>query len=457
MKHPASRVLLCRWVLGALLAVLGMGVVHAQNPEEPAPSGVGSSTQQTTQQNEASLRALLASRLGVPIEDLKPDIDLINDLGIDQSILYYELLRICWERGVEPAPVELHRIEDIARYLANASKLRAAGPQPSYVQKVYFATDRQRNSAAKPEPQDQFLESRAALGQMSYGIAEVNIPATHRKGELETPWRRRSLDARQHIFVLKIGELDKGAFLTSIADTLGGSAEDAKQILLYVHGFNVSFDDAVRRAAQITIDFRFGGVPVAFTWPSGGNLWSYNADWASVLWSARHIESFLADLMEKFPDYRIHVVAHSMGSMGVLHALRLMAARGGKLPKITSVILCAPDFDAPFFSEQIASEIRALSAHWVIYASQHDFSLRTSAKLNAALRLGTPITLVDGFEVIDASSVEVTPWSVPETHSYYATKELVIDDMVKALNGLTAPQRSLKSKQVDGRAVWLLP
>src|SRR5262249_47216920 len=149
---------------------------------------------------------------------------------------------------------------------------------------------------------------------------------------------------------------------------------------------------------------------------------AYNGDWSNVLWSVRLFEQFLTDLLGRFPDKRIHIVAHSMGSMEVLHAMRLIAARGTKLPQVSSIILCAPDFDAGLFSEQIASEVRQLAGRWVIYSSLHDLALKFSEEVNGVARLGTPVTLADGFEVIDASEIEVTPWSVPETHSYYATK-----------------------------------
>jgi esterase/lipase superfamily enzyme len=449
MRHGKLRAAIIRWVVSAFFVLPGLYQVHAQAQGQP-----GLLRQQTVQEIEAAVRALLSSRLGVPADELTPEVDLVNDLQIDQSTLYYELRRLYFEQGVEPPPVELRRIDYIASYIASAPGLRGAPTaDQSYIQKVYFATNRKRNG--DPKPDSYFADARAPLGKVTYGIAEVNIPSAHKKGQLESPWRRSSQDARKHIFVLKINEFEKAQFFDDILKG-GGNTPDEKQILLYVHGFNVLFDDAIRRAAQITFDYQFKGVAMTFSWPSSGSVWSYNSDWANVLWSARHLESYLTELTEKFPDYRIHLVAHSMGSMGVLHALRLMAARGGKLPKIASVMLCAPDFDGPLFSEQIASEVRALSAHWVVYSSLHDFSLRASAKLNAAPRLGTPVTVADGFEVIDASNVEVTPWSVPETHSYYATKERVIDDMVKALSGLSPPQRNLSSKQVEGGEVWLL-
>jgi hypothetical protein len=97
-----------------------------------------------------------------------------------------------------------------------------------------------------------------------------------------------------------------------------------------------------------------------------------------------------------------------------------------------------------------------LATHWVVYSSRKDSALSISQQLSGVLRLGTPVTVAKDYEIIDASDIEVSPWSVPQTHSYYATKKIVIDDMVKALKGLAAPERGLKRVQVEAGVVWSL-
>jgi esterase/lipase superfamily enzyme len=49
-----------------------------------------------------------------------------------------------------------------------------------------------------------------------------------------------------------------------------------------VHGFNVSFENALRRTAQIAYDLDFDGAPFLFSWPSRDSLLSYASDWQSA-------------------------------------------------------------------------------------------------------------------------------------------------------------------------------
>ena len=45
-----------------------------------------------------------------------------------------------------------------------------------------------------------------------------------------------------------------------------------KQVFVFVHGFNVSFENALRRTAQIAYDLNFDGAPFLFSWPSGDGM-----------------------------------------------------------------------------------------------------------------------------------------------------------------------------------------
>src|SRR5262249_31436570 len=158
-------------------------------------------------------------------------------------------------QGVDPPPGEQRTIDEVAQYLASATRGVDSGGGPVtgfYVQTVYFVTDRQRSDARAPD--DYFAGTRAALGEVTYGIAEVNIPRVHKIGDLNEPSvftrRTQRRDPRQYIFVEKLAELDRTAFSNDIEGKLA-LANSAKEILVYIHGFNNSFDYAVRRGAQI--------------------------------------------------------------------------------------------------------------------------------------------------------------------------------------------------------------
>ncbi|WP_163284658.1 alpha/beta hydrolase, partial [Enterobacter hormaechei] len=50
------------------------------------------------------------------------------------------------------------------------------------------------------------------------------------------------------------------------------------RVIVFVHGYNTSFDDAVYRLAQIVNDSNYPGTPVLFSWASGASTTSYVYD-----------------------------------------------------------------------------------------------------------------------------------------------------------------------------------
>lgn len=436
---------------------------------EPPPafgqetSEVASSSETTLEPSDRTLsilRRFLKREHGVDPAQVVSKIDLVLDLEIDPTDLYYSLLDLYEKLNIKPPSEDLTRVHDIALFIDNApppppdyKSATAPKKEKTYIQSVFFTTN--RNATNSKNPEKAFDGTRVKNHMLQYGLARVNIPLSHKKGRLETPLLRiRSwYNPKKHIFIDELEKFDRKEFFNALSD----SKIDAKDLFVYVHGFNTTFDDAIRRTAQIAFDFEFRGFPIAFTWPSdGGGILSYTSDWQDVLWSVKYIENFLLDLKARFPKRKIHLIAHSMGNKGLLYALRLMANSQASDSLFSTVMLCAPDFDAELFIEQIAPEIRALAENWVVYSSEKDIALISSEKINAAPRLGRRATPAEGYQIIDATKLPVTPWSVPETHSYYASNKRVIDDMIKAIDGKSPAERGLEEHVVDAGSIWIL-
>jgi esterase/lipase superfamily enzyme len=435
------------WVLFLVCALSVPGLAIAKPRSEDTANAQSKSISE-------ELRSVLAERLGVPREKLGKDVDLVEDLGLDRGTVSAVVEEVLDTNGVASPNKELTRVGDIieavqARSEGGKKKRKSMGRSlntgGSYVQSVFYVTDRKQTG--REETDDMFGGARSQSGILSYGLAEVNIPRSHKTGQIETPWLKVLQDPNKHIFVLRLNAMPEAAFFSDVARPKGSD-----DVLVYVHGFNVSFDDALKRAAQISVDLAFKGAPIVFSWPSDASLSAYNSDWEDVNWSTKHIEAFLDALTTKVRGKKIHLIAHSMGSKGLLNALRLLSYRG-KAALFGTVILCAPDFDAGLFQDQIANEIRSLASQWVVYASKRDVALSASSGINTP-RLGTPFTLAKGYEIIDASEIEVTPWNVPENHSYYATKKVVLDDMVGALSGKPAGRRALTGRLIGADTIW---
>ena len=165
----------------------------------------------------------------------------------------------------------------------------------------------------------------------------------------------------------------------------------SRRVLIFVHGFNTRFEEAVYRFAQIVYDARVDVAPVLFTWPSGGNVTDYVYDRDSAMYSRDALEAVLQALVKDQNVGSISILAHSMGNYLAVEALRQMSIRDhGLSPKIEDVMLASPDIDVDVFRRQIA-EIDAgpRPAQFTLFVSRDDRALGLSSFLaRDSTRLG---------------------------------------------------------------------
>lgn len=127
----------------------------------------------------------------------------------------------------------------------------------------------------------------------------------------------------------------------------------SRRVLIFVHGFNNRYEDAVYRFAQIVHDSGADIAPILFTWPSRGNVLDYAYDRESTNYSRTQLEEVLRRAAQDPLVGDITIMAHSMGSWLVVEALRQMAIRDGRVaPTIRNVILASPDIDVQVFRKQ---------------------------------------------------------------------------------------------------------
>ena len=101
--------------------------------------------------------------------------------------------------------------------------------------------------------------------------------------------------------------------------------QGANEALVFVHGYNVSFEAAIKRTAQISHDLEFEGTPICYSWASHGSLADYTRDMANADATVVTLHNFLVELVEKTGNTTIHLVAHSMGNRALLQALDRIA------------------------------------------------------------------------------------------------------------------------------------
>lgn len=160
---------------------------------------------------------------------------------------------------------------------------------------------------------------------LDYGRCLVNIPPDHRVGYVDSPSLQRfefSEDAQKHVILERVIRGPRDEFFADLNDRLNSSNG---QTLVFIHGYNVSFESAVKRTAQVSYDLKFHGVPICYSWPSHGGLEDYTRDMANADWSVVHLQEFLTSLFQETGAERVHVIAHSMGNRALMQALDRLA------------------------------------------------------------------------------------------------------------------------------------
>ncbi|MCP4291008.1 MAG: alpha/beta fold hydrolase [bacterium] len=410
----------------------------------------------------------LARYFGIPESNIQPTLRFEEDLHADPFDAFEIVQLICDEHQV-PVP-ENHRIktqQDLVAHIVKAEQNRGnqiMGNQDAIkefiVQTIFYATTRAVDDPKSPTTF--YGGKRAAVDRnLHVGTCEVTIPVLkHKPGNLESPSFCRlefKPDSKKHIVLRRINPMEESRFWTLLNDGLangrGGTEND---LLVFIHGFNVSFSKAARRTAQMSYDLGFQGAPLVFSWPSNGSLLGYLSDREDVEWSVSYLVDFLLELRQKSGAENIHLMAHSMGSQALLRALhRIALMNGDENPLFENVILAAPDFDTRTFAEDIFPTTFGLAERWTLYASNKDTALDASRVLSDK-RLGTPLAVAEGMDVIDATGVEVTPWNVPEFHSYYASKLRVMADIGGVLQQRGPSLRNLLPKKKGVQSYWII-
>lgn len=231
-------------------------------------------------------------------------------------------------------------------------------------------------------------------GDRGPGAAFANItvsipPALARQvGEVQWPSKVPGNPATDFV-TLKADVIDRAQALAWFHRTLRKTPK--RQVLVFIHGFNNRFEDAVFRFAQIVHDSQAPVVPILFTWPSRGSVLAYGYDRESTAYSRNALENLLKAISSDPSVGEISILAHSMGNSLALETLRQMAIRDGRVAsKIRNVLLAAPDVDVDLAREAIADMgSKGSRPSFTLFVSQDDRALALSRRVwGSAARLG---------------------------------------------------------------------
>jgi esterase/lipase superfamily enzyme len=193
----------------------------------------------------------------------------------------------------------------------------------------------------------------------------------------------------------------------NVAD-LVDQAAGPRDVLIYVHGFNQTFETAALDAVRLSDGIKFRGETMVFSWPSRAKLFDYGYDRESAMWSRDALQRVLEGLMTSPNVGRIHIVAHSIGTMLTMEALRQLYAAGGDAAagRIGAVVFASPDIDMDVFASSVA-RIGPLAVKITLITAANDRALALSGWMAGGItRVGAAhkAQLAKlGLRVIDAS------------------------------------------------------
>lgn len=295
--------------------------------------------------------------------------------------------------------------------------------------------------------------------QVHYGTCRVYIPESHKIGSLGSPWWKRLRDwTDDRIKLLEIGTLNEIGFWQQVSSHLTGIGVKERHAVIFVHGYNVSFEDAALRAAQIGFDLSIRGAMAFFSWPSQARLDGYAADEATIETSEHSIANFMVDFATSSRAKAVHIIAHSMGNRGVLRAVNRIADRAQRRTGVpfSQIILAAADVDTDTFRE-FSTAYRQVARRTTLYVSTRDRAVEASRWLHKFERAGLmpPICVVPRIDTINVTNVDLTMFG----HGYIGDARDVLQDIHQLIFHNAPPNKRFGLREgtsEEGKRFWII-
>ncbi len=268
---------------------------------------------------------------------------------------------------------------------------------------------------------------------------------------------------------------------------LRADMEKSTDVMIYIHGFNVSWHDAVGSALALQLMLQNSPLRdptqnvrvILFTWPSDGlalPFVSYKSDRSEAIGSGAAVgraflkaRDFLANLRDRAKkagrqlcDQDIHLLCHSMGNFLLQHALARMSEHtpGSALPRLFEhVFLCSADVDDTALEPgQPLNPVHEIARNVNIYHNREDNALVISdyTKGNPE-RLGGngaahPALLHSKVHQIDCTPIVE---GIAE-HSYHLTGH-INSDIRASIDGWSQDDRRRRRRRETNLAnVWVM-
>jgi esterase/lipase superfamily enzyme len=272
---------------------------------------------------------------------------------------------------------------------------------------LYAVTNRQRAAGAN------LVFTADAAAAPNYAKFVVTVPPDHKSGNIE--WPQGTPDPRVNFATIDQSALSDAAFREAVAPPKArGQRHD---VVVFIHGYNNNFQESLYRLAQIGTDSGIDAVPVLFAWPSKARPILYDEDKQAALASRDELMELLTIVASSPQVKDITVIAHSMGAMLTMEALRelRLTHKDRVIARLGRVVLAAPDIDTETFRADVQA-VGPLKPPLTLLVAKDDGALQLSSAINAssvragALDINNPLVqeaaLKAKVRVIDISQVQ---------------------------------------------------
>jgi esterase/lipase superfamily enzyme len=274
---------------------------------------------------------------------------------------------------------------------------------------VYVATTRMR----QPDSMIVYTSDRAP--KLNYAEFTIAIPPRHKAGEIE--WPTGTPDPENNFVTVRQSLLTPAEFERKVA------ARAHRKAGVFVHGFNVNFQEAVFRLAQMAVDADVDGVPILFAWPSEGKLVGYVADKDAATYSRDALAQLLTTLSRDRRPGDVTLLGHSMGAWLTVESVRQLrlTGRGATIARL-KVVLASPDIDIDVFRAQMRT-IGPLTPPMIVLVSRDDRALAVSGSISGertrlgALNIDDP-RVQEGARAANVRVIDISTVQAPDSFNH---------------------------------------
>ncbi len=323
----------------------------------------------------------------------------------------------------------------VALALAGCSSLTQLGIAPQTTSSASTQIDTQTIFAASSRDRDD--EGTYNFGRsdrLSFGTYEISIPTQRKNGTIPSSSAFSGLAFGSENIAT---QNSISSFSNAILNHTRSNGQ-ANDVLVFVHGFNTTFEISMQRLAQIDHDIDLPSTSILYAWPSSNNLISYIHDLDSTTFAKDGLVELLDGLAASGVN-RIIVVGHSLGARLAMEAVRELQITQNQrfFNRLGGVVLLSPDIDLDLFNAQL-EKLQDIRAPIIAYLSHEDDTLQ---RFSNAFNEGKPrLGMVDEVALLQGNKVtliDVAHVNDPDLQKHLAVAASAT--MIAAINAMSKP------------------